>query len=190
MTDGDLVELAIRGDAEAFGDLMDRHAQHLRRLVARRLRNPQDTLDVLQETHLSVWRSLCSYDAGRSFQAWVTCIAMNKCRDWARRRHVSCGALARLQEEATHDGAVLDTPSAERVVIDREGARVLGRALRDLPAQLREPLVLSALCELPQAIVARELRLTKKAVEMRIRRARLRLREVLPGDPTRERLKR
>ncbi len=50
--------------------------------------------------------------------------------------------------------------------------------------------MLSALCELPQAIVARELKLTKKAVEMRIRRARLRLREVLPGDPTRERLMR
>ena len=182
LTDGELVQLAIRGDADAFGDLMDRHAQHLRKLVARRLRNPQDALDVLQETHLSVWRSLTSYDAGRSFEAWVTCIALNKCRDWARRRHVRCGALARLQEEAAQEGTTTDTPSAERIAIDREDVRDLGRALRELPAQLREPLVLSALCELPQAIVARELRLTKKAVEMRIRRARMRLQEVLQAE--------
>lgn len=179
LTDGELVEMAIGGDAEAFGDLMDRHSQRLRRLVARRLRNPQDTLDVLQETHLSVWRSLSSYDTGRSFEAWVTCIAMNKCRDWARRKHVRHGALARLQEEVAAQDSATDIPSAERIAIDREGVRDLGRALRELPAQLREPLVLSALSELPQAIVARELRLTKKAVEMRIRRARVRLQEVL-----------
>lgn len=179
LTDASLVGLAIQGDADAFGDLMDRHARHLRRLVARRLRNPQDVLDVLQETHLSIWRSLASYDVGRSFEAWLTCIALNKCRDWARRRHVRSGALARFQEEAARAGAGAGSPSTERLVIDREGVRDLSRALRELPPQLREPLVLSALCELPQAIVAKELRLTKKAVEMRIRRARLRLQEAL-----------
>ena len=178
-TDASLVNHSLQGDAEAFGDLMDRHARHLRKLVARRLRNPQDVLDVLQETHLAIWRSLGSYDVGRSFEAWLTCIALNKCRDWARRRHVRSGALARFQEAAAHERASVDSPSTERLSIDREGVRDLGRALRELPPQLREPLVLSALYELPQAIVAQELRLTKKAVEMRIRRARVRLQEAL-----------
>ena len=179
LTDAELVNLAIEGDADAFGDLMDRHAQHLRRLVMRRVRNPQDVLDVMQETHLSVWRSLFSYDAARPFEAWLTCISLNKCRDWARRKHVRRGALARLQEEVVHGRGAFGTPSAESIVIGREGVRDLNRALRELPAQLREPLVLTALSELPQATVARELRLTKKAVEMRIRRARLRLQEAL-----------
>ncbi len=179
LTDAELVKLAMAGDADAFGDLMDRHAQHLRRLVTRRVRNPQDVLDVMQETHLAVWRSLFSYDAARPFEAWLTCIGLNKCRDWARRKHVRRGALARLQEEVVHDGGAFGTPSAESIVIGREGVRELSRALQELPAQLREPLVLTALSELPQAMVARELRLTKKAVEMRIRRARLRLQEAL-----------
>ena len=179
LTDAELVNLAIAGDAEAFGDLMDRHGRHLRQLVVRRLRNPQDALDVMQETHLSVWRSLLSYDSARPFEAWLTCIALNKCRDWARRKHVRRGALARLQEEAVHDRSAFGTPSAESIVIGRECVRDLDRALRGLPARLREPLVLSALFELPQATVARELKLTKKAVEMRIRRARLRLQAAL-----------
>jgi RNA polymerase sigma factor CnrH len=179
LTDAERVAQAISGDEDAFGDLMDRHAQHLRKIVMRRLRSPQDAMDVLQETHLSVWRSLSSYDAKRPFEAWLTCIALNKCRDWARRKHVRRGALARLQEEAVHDRGYFGTPSAESIVIDREGVRNLDRALRALPAQLREPLVLSALSDLPQATVARELKLTKKAVEMRIRRARVRLQEAL-----------
>jgi RNA polymerase sigma factor CnrH len=109
----------------------------------------------------------------------ATCIALNKCRDWARRKYVRRGALARLQEDVIHERAYLGAPSAECIVIDREGVRNLDRALRELPPQLREPLVLSTLSDLPQAIVARELKLTKKAVEMRIRRARLRLQEAL-----------
>jgi RNA polymerase sigma-70 factor (ECF subfamily) len=183
LTDAELVTLAISGDEDAFGDLMDRHARHLRKLVMRRLRNPQDVMDVLQETHLSIWRSLLSYDAGRPFEAWLTCIALNKCRDWARRKHVRRGALARLQEEVVHERGYFGTPSAECIVIDWEGVRDLDRALRELPPQLREPLVLSALSNLPQATVARELKLTKKAVEMRIRRARLRLQEALARVP-------
>jgi RNA polymerase sigma factor CnrH len=179
LTDAELVTLAVSGDEEAFGELMDLHARHLRKLVMRRVRNPQDMMDVLQETHLSVWRSLRSYDARRPFEAWLTCIALNKCRDWARRKYVRRGALARLQEDVIHERAYLGAPSAECIVIDREGIRNLDRALRELPPQLREPLVLSTLSDLPQAIVARELKLTKKAVEMRIRRARLRLQEAL-----------
>lgn len=181
-TDAELVTQAISGDEEAFGDLMDRHAPHLRKIVMRRLRNPQDVMDVLQETHLSVWRSLLSYDARRPFEAWLTCIALNKCRDWARRKQVRRGALARLQEEAVHERGYFGTPSAECIVIDLEGVRNLDLALRALPAQLREPLVLTALSDLPQATVARELKLTKKAVEMRIRRARLRLQEALQAS--------
>ena len=179
LTDAELVSLAISGDEDAFGELMDRHARHLRKIVMRRLRNPQDAMDVLQETHLSVWRSLLSYDARRPFEAWLTCIALNKCRDWARRKHVRRGALARLHEEVVHARGSLGTPSAECIVINREGVRNLDRALRELPAQLRDPLVLSAFSDLPQATVARELKLTKKAVEMRIRRARLRLQAAL-----------
>jgi RNA polymerase sigma-70 factor, ECF subfamily len=70
LTDAELVTLAVSGDEEAFGELMDLHARHLRKLVMRRVRNPQDMMDVLQETHLSVWRSLRSYDARRPFEAW------------------------------------------------------------------------------------------------------------------------
>ncbi len=178
-TDAEWVARARAGDEDAFSLLMDRHVQRIRKLVSRRLRNPQDVLDVLQETQLAVWRSLASYDAARPFEAWLTCIALNKCRDWARRRSVRSGALARLQEDIAQEGPGLETPSAERLVMDGEDARDLRRALDELPAQLREPLVLSAMRELPQAIVARELRLTTKAVEMRIRRARIRLQHAL-----------
>ena len=151
-------------------------------LVLRRVRNRQDVLDVLQETHLAIWKSLHSYDASRSLDAWLASIALNKCRDWARRRSVRRCALARMQADS-RSPLENGTPSAERIVIGNEEARGLRKALDELPRQLREPLLLTTLRDMPQCIVARQLQLTTKAVEMRIRRARIRLQQALQSAP-------
>ncbi len=179
LTDGELVTLALNGVEPAFSWLVERHSRHLRMLVARRLRDPQDILDVIQETQLAIWRALHSYDIGRPFEAWLTSIAVNKCRDWARHRCLELSLHARLEEEACSDGQILEERSAESLAAGEESVRDLERALASLPQRLREPLILTALLELSQDAVARELRATRKAVEMRVRRARQRLRQVL-----------
>jgi RNA polymerase sigma factor CnrH len=179
LTDAELVTLSLNGIDRAFSRLLERHAPHLRRLVTVRLRNPEDVLDVLQDTHLAVWRALQSYDACRPFEAWITSIALNKCRDWARHRAAHAGLLTRVHTEAVYARAGVDERSAERLLIEREHVRNLGRALHRLPRQLRDPLVLTTLGDLPQAAAGRKLRLTRKAVEMRVRRARQCLAETL-----------
>ncbi len=179
LTDAELVTLSLNGVDRAFARLVERHARHLRRLVTGRLRNPEDVLDVLQDTYLAVWRALQSYDACRPFEAWITSIALNKCRDWARHRAAHSGLLTRAHAEAVYACRGIDERSGERLLIERECVRNLGRALHRLPRQLREPLVLTTLRDLSQAAAARKLRLTRKAVEMRVRRARLRLAETL-----------
>ncbi len=178
-TDGELVTLALNGGELAFTHLLRRHAQHLQRLVARRLRDPDDALDVIQDTHLAVWRALQSYDATRPFEAWLTSIALNKCRDWARRRLVRLALISEVQAEMAGNAAGLEERSAESLAMGEESVGDLERALGRLPEQLRAPLILTALLELSQAAVARELRATRKAVEMRVRRARQRLGEEL-----------
>lgn len=181
-SDGELVTLALNGAQGAFSHLLHRHGPHLRRLVARRLRDPEDVLDVIQDTHLAVWRALQRYDAGRPFEAWLTSIALNKCKDWARRRIVQFGAMARVQADLARVGAGVEERSAESLVIEEESMRDVEQALQRLPPQLREPLILTALLELSQAEAARELRATRKAVEMRVRRARQRLLQALSAQ--------
>ncbi|MGH8258998.1 MAG: RNA polymerase sigma factor [Steroidobacteraceae bacterium] len=188
LTDGELVTLALNGAAPAFSRLLERHARHVHRLIARRMRDPDDVLDILQDTRLAVWRALHHYDARRPFEAWVTSIALNKCRDWARRRTAQCGLQLRL--EADRHDAGTEGDDVQRQLIGEEGLRRLARALEQLPAQLLAPLVLTVLQEHSQVAAARQLGLTRKAVEMRVRRARRHLEQALrpapaqPGAPT------
>lgn len=181
-TDGELVALALNGAERAFSHLLHRHARHLRRLVARRLRDPEDVLDVIQDTHLAVWRALQRYDAGRPFEAWLTSIALNKCKDWARRRIVQFGAMAQVQADVAREGRANEERSAECLAMEDEAVRQLERALLRLPPQLREPLLLTAMRDLPQAAIARELGATRKAIEMRVRHARERLDQALRAE--------
>jgi RNA polymerase sigma factor CnrH len=56
---------------------------------------------------------------------------------------------------------------------------VVAREIADLPAALREPLVLRTLQDMSQAETAATLSISEKAVETRVRRARARLTERL-----------
>lgn len=181
LSDRELVTRALRGGGPSFTRLMERHAPHLSRIVTRRLRNPDDAREVMQETRLAVWRALHRYDAGRPFEAWLTAIAVNKCRDWARHRVVELGMRSRLQARADQERRGVDPRGAEGLAITEERWHLLARALARLPAQLREPLILTTVLELDQSSAARELKVTRKAVEMRVRRARQHLAAALPA---------
>ena len=68
-------------------------------------------------------------------------------------------------------------PDAEAA--DRQELARVSRAIAELPAALREPLVLRTLQDMTQAETAATLSISEKAVETRVRRARARLAERL-----------
>ena len=184
LSDRELVGLALCGADQAFATLLERHLRHIQRLIAKRLHDPDDVRDVLQETCLSVWKALDSYDAARPFEAWITSIALNKCRDWGRRRSVRARMLSHMQEQVALQEGRLHSHSPERLMIEKEKVSALRRALDKLPQQFRQPLLLTAFRDLSQADAGRALKLTPKAVENRVRRARGRLAQALLAEGT------
>ncbi|MGH8205890.1 MAG: RNA polymerase sigma factor, partial [Steroidobacteraceae bacterium] len=87
-SDAVLVERALGGDDAAFAQLMTRHKQWAFRFVRRYVGNADDAYDVLQYTFFSAWLALARYQPQRSFDIWLRRIALNKCRDRARREAV------------------------------------------------------------------------------------------------------
>jgi RNA polymerase sigma factor CnrH len=179
LSDGSLVALALQGIEPAFTLLCKRHSRRVRSLIAARLSDPGDVADVVQETNLALWRALRRYDTDRHFESWLTSIAINKCRDWARRRAVRRETLAKLGDDVVHGFERTCVRHAESELIEAERLGALWQALTELPESLRDPLVRTALHQDSQAVVARELNITVKAVEMRVRRARQRLHSTL-----------
>jgi RNA polymerase sigma factor CnrH len=174
-SDATLVRRALAGEDDAFALLMGRHKQWAFRFVRRYVGNADDAYDVLQETFFSAWLALSRYQPERPFEGWLRRIALNKCRDRARRDAVR-RVFSRLAGEEGETEALPDPgPSPEAALATDQEVAQLERSIAALPRSLKEPLLLTALEGLSHQQAAEILGLNAKAVEMRIYRARERL---------------
>jgi RNA polymerase sigma factor CnrH len=163
------------GDPKAFEQLVLRHKTSLYRLARRYVGDPDDAYDVVQQTFVSAWQALRRLDPSQLVISWLRTILLNKCRDHARRRAVRRRILALFLQEfpSSFEPPAGILPDEEDLTQQR--LRRLDRAIAELPPKYKEPLLLTLVSGLTHPQVARELNMTVKAVEMRIRRARLQL---------------
>lgn len=171
---------AAQGDRAAFSRLMTATKNELHRLITRYVGDPDEALDLTQETYAAAWLSIRRYDPDRPFGAWLRTIALNKCRDWSRRRRVRRVVRGVMGLDAPEAMTVGDpTPGAEDRADRRRDVERLNRALIELPDGQRAPLLLAVLENRSHAEIGRILGLSSKAVELRIARARRALRDRL-----------
>jgi len=174
MTDADerddaaLVAAILAGDQTAFTRLMRRHKDSLYRFVRGYVGDASEAYDLVQEAFVAAWRALARYDQQRSFGIWLKRIAINKCRDWRRRRAVR--EFFYKAEDINRPGLDIAQPIAAS---DREDELArLDEAIAGLPSNLKEPLLLSLAEDMSHRDIAEALGITAKAVEVRIYRAK------------------
>ena len=175
---GDLAALALTGRQAAYGELMRRYREPVFRLVRSHVGDADEALGIVQETFVAAFASISRYDTNRPFRHWINRIALNKCRDWGRRRAVRRFFSFALPVEAA-EAVADDTISGEAMIDDARALRATSEALALLPAGLKEPLILTMIDGLSHADAASVLGLSEKAVEVRIYRARRALEAML-----------
>jgi len=177
LSDASLARAARQGDHAAFGQIMRRHKGWLYQFIRRYVADKDDAYDVLQESFVSAWGALARFDPERPFEAWLRRIALNKCRDRARRNAVKRAALTMLgwtgQQNETN------TPVPDRTATVDQALKRLETAIGALPRSLKEPLVLTMLEGHSHKEAGELLGINAKAVETRVYRAKRQLALVL-----------
>lgn len=182
LPDNELVALSLAGRDRAFGQIVRRHRDILYRIAFASLGNADDALDAVQDIFVAAFLALKRFDERRPLRPWLAAIALNRCRDLARRRRVRRLLAFALPIDAMVEAVAQDDPGADVAAADREELQRTMRAVSRLPTALREPLVLHTVEGMSQAETAEALGVSEKAVETRLRRARLRLREDLNSE--------
>lgn len=83
-----LIALSLAGDGAAYGQLLTLLAPRLRAYFGRRLPDPADAEDLVQETLIAIHTKRGTYDPTLAFSPWVYGIARYKLIDHFRRRGV------------------------------------------------------------------------------------------------------
>lgn len=179
-SDAELAALALAGRQDAYRELLARHREPVFRIIRAATGDPHEALDITQDTFVAAFAALTGYDRERPFSVWLKQIALNKCRDWARRRRVRSffTRAAPLEDafEVFDDAVPVDVQAADRAELAQVTA-----AMTRLPVRLREVLVLRTIDGMSQAEAAELLSVSEKTVETRLYRARAKLKALL-GD--------
>lgn len=176
--DAALVRGALAGDRQAERALVERHRAAVYRLARVATGDAEEAFDITQQAFMAAFTALARYDAALPFRSWISAIALNKCRDWARRRAVRRWLGLPMPEDAA-DWIAADAPSPETQAADRAELAAAARAIAALPAALKEVLILRTIEGLSQQETAAALGISAKAVETRLYRARQKLADTM-----------
>jgi RNA polymerase sigma factor (sigma-70 family) len=181
--DAVLASRAAEGDERAFADLVRRHREPLYRLLRRYTGDADEAYEAAHEAFIAAWIAIRRYDPKRSFLAWLRTIAINKARD--RGRRIAFRRLLFGVDGLEQNGALAEPDPgslADQTAIDRQDAAKLDKAIANLPAPLKEALLLTAFDGWSQQEAGEILGISTKAIETRVHRARRILAQTLDSD--------
>jgi RNA polymerase sigma factor (sigma-70 family) len=169
---------AERDAAASFDRLAAEHYGRIARLVDRLSGWRGDRDDLVQEVFVAAWRAWPSFREESRAETWLTRIAINTCRTQRRRQWLRTEVWRRLTE-IVH---AWDHREPHENLASEESSEGVRRAIASLAQRDREVLVLRYLEEQSIEDIATSLDLTRGAVEVRLSRARLRLKSKLTDE--------
>lgn len=156
-----------KGDPNALGGLYEIYGDKIFRYTYRMLGNRADAEDATAETFLRVLRRSSDLRADGAFKTWLFRIARNLCIDKMRQHK-----LLELPTDTQYTG--VEERSALKVTVHQ--------ALKDLPIEYREPLILCDLEDISAKEAAELLKISVPALKSRLYRGRRALRDKLGGS--------
>jgi RNA polymerase sigma-70 factor (ECF subfamily) len=178
-----LVRAHQEGDAQAFGQLVQRHHRLVHALVRRYARTPDEAADLVQKSFLRAFAAASRVfprmrvgEAG-AFRAWLLRVTINVAKNHARdvrRWH--------LEPVEAIDQRVSENPGALERLQSAEHRRRLRAALGSLTRRQHEVFILRIDGDLPFAEVARTLGITENNAKVHFHHAVRRLRARLSSE--------
>lgn len=175
--DAALVEAALAGDRNAFGDLVARYQDRLFNSLLRMVGSHEDAADAVQDAFVQAFVKLESFRGASQFYTWLYRIAMNAALSRRRRRRPSASldhAKETVGEEPSSEAA-----GPEDAVLSHERVEHVQAALASLGDEHRQILVLREIDGCAYEEIAEILELPVGTVRSRLFRARVQLKEQL-----------
>jgi RNA polymerase sigma-70 factor (ECF subfamily) len=174
--DQQLVERVQRGDKAAFDLLVTKYQRKIFRLLSRLIRDPGEVEDVAQEAFIKAYRALPNFRGDSAFYTWLYRIAINTAKNWlvSQGRRAPTATDTDIEDAETFDDGEhlrdLNTPDA--MLLSRQVADAVNRAIERLPEDLRTAVVLRELEGLSYEEIAETMNCPIGTVRSRIFRAR------------------
>jgi len=175
------------GDPLAFDQLVNRYSADIYALLVRLTGDQEEAEDLTQETFLRALRSIGNFRGDAGIKTWLFRIAINESRNrrrWWKRRRRDVTISLEAESETLGLSERIASPSSENpesAAINNELGQALQKALRELPQNFREVVILRDIEGLTYEEIAAALKTNVGTIKSRIARGRDELRRKLKG---------
>ena len=179
-----LIIRALRGDREAFPELVQPYQKQVYSAAIAVLHNAADAEEIVQDTMLKAFRHLGRFRRESSFGTWLTQIAINGARTRLRRdKHKLTEPLEKYVSSGGGDPKEREFPDWREIpsaALERAELRfLLHRALDSLTPKRRQVFILREVEELSGSETASVLGISEGSVKSRLMHARMQMRDIL-----------
>jgi RNA polymerase sigma-70 factor (ECF subfamily) len=136
-TDQELIARTLGGDGAAFGILVDRFQRKIYRVAYAITRDDTEADTITQDTFIQAYTHLGKFQGRAELETWLTRIAINRSRDWLRRRKF----VSLFSHDDDNDDRIYaiepvdEKPDAERQLMSHQIRTAIVRAERTLSSQ-------------------------------------------------------
>ncbi|MGE0593792.1 MAG: RNA polymerase sigma factor [Vicinamibacterales bacterium] len=186
--DRQLIERLQGGDERALADLAERYSGRIQQLAMRHMKNAEDADEVTQDVLMKVYRNVGAFRGDAALSSWIYRITFNTAMSRLRRNRAARAAEAerdrRLQQDQEAEGRparqIADWSSLPDEHLLRAQLRAaVARAVQELPAIYRDPVVLRDIHGLTTEEASVRLKVKDQTLKSRLHRGRLLLRDRL-----------
>jgi RNA polymerase sigma-70 factor (ECF subfamily) len=143
LTDEQIVEIAVDGNSDAFGEIVKRWERKIFALCFGMLSREDEARDAAQETFIAAYRNLKNFRGDAKVSSWLHRIAVNQCLTTKRRNKTRSESF--LDDETNTDEKVFVAParlSPSRTIEQNERVRLVQQAVGSLSEDLRQVIVM------------------------------------------------
>ena len=184
LTDEQLVEIAVKENPDAFGEIVRRWERKIFALCFGMLGREDEAKDAAQETFISAYKSLANFRGEAKVSSWLHRIAVNQCLTKQRRTKTRSETF--LDDESNQEEKFFVAPlhqSPARITEQNERLSHVRQAVNSLPADLREVIVMKEFEEMTFQEISETLELPLSTVKSRVYTALKQLRMKLETTP-------
>jgi RNA polymerase sigma-70 factor (ECF subfamily) len=133
--DRELIERTLAGDENAFAQIVERFQRKIFRVARAIVRDDAEADTITQDTFVQAYTHLGKFEARAELDTWLVRIAINRSRDWLRRRKFVSLFTGAPDDATTAFEPVDERPGPEREIMARQLRVAIDRAERTLSSQ-------------------------------------------------------
>ncbi|KAA8484173.1 RNA polymerase ECF family sigma subunit [Arcticibacter tournemirensis] len=183
MSDTELINEILRGNISCYKEIIEKYQPGVFRICMGFVHQKEDADDLSQEIFTNAFLGLSRFKGQAELSTWLYRIAVNACLNF-KRKYVKDQVLLRSgtmedMEEQIGSAFCNSESAADKLLMDKECADQVHRAMKNLPDKQRVAFILSKYEDLSQKQIAEVMGISVGAVEQLLQRAKKHLQKQL-----------